>query len=366
MKRRLLDRHQDAEGERNGDQKRGHDPAAITDRHLPLAPSVDEVAGHDGQQIAEHEGRIGRAAEQADAGKRLEDAPEQRGVAAERVQQHPRSHEGEEADLPSPQGAAKKSRGHQDGDREGAKIELAHVSGEEQVDRSPQGARWAPMVLQRTGGAEQVRHQGGEKMRRMKGAAAGARIIDRRSIRLVRQEQGQRHREHDHREAADGRKRQGPEACTKGGPSAGRVQPMPENEPDHDPQAKIGNLIPSRRHEPGYDTGHEPIHQRAPPERPRQQPEDDRQVGETENLADMLETPGSRSAEPEGEGGDESASRMPSLVAKEQQDRQPSETEHAENDRVGGAKAGIGIEQHQAQKGRREDQRLRIGDLRRA
>ena len=78
----------------------------------------------------------------------------------------------------------------------------------------------------------------------------------------------------------------------------------------------------------------------------------------------MLDAPRGRGAEREGERGQESARGMPAPVPEESHDGEAAETPHSEHHRVEGPEARIRDEGREEKKRRREDERLRIGDLR--
>ena len=222
------------------------------------------------------------------------------------------------------------------------------------------------MVLERPRRPEQVGHGGGEQQRGMQRAASGAGVIDDRPVRVFGEEQGQCRR-HGHDERSDGNGRRDREN-SRAEPAAAviAVDPPCEHETGEDQDAEIGHLIAAGRHAARDEAGSNAISERAPLQRARQQPNGDRQVGEAEDLPDMLDAPGGGAAEGEGQRGHDRPGRMPSAVAKEQDDGEAAEAEHAEHDPVRRLESGIGIDEGEDQEGRREDQRLRIGDLRRA
>ena len=80
----------------------------------------------------------------------------------------------------------------------------------------------------------------------------------------------------------------------------------------------------------------------------------------------MLDAPGRRAAEGQSERRHQSAGRVPSAVFEEDERREPAEREHDEDDCIRGDKRRIGVQGRQQEKRRREYQRLRVGDLRRA
>ena len=183
---------------------------------------------------------------------------------------------------------------------------------------------------------------------------------------LFGEEQGQGRRHgHDERSDGDGRRDRD---NSRAEPAAAviAVDPPREHEAGEDQDAEIGHLIAAGRHAARDEAGGKAIGERAPLQRARQQPHGDRQVGEAEDLPDMLDAPGGGAAEGEGQRGHDRPGGVPSAVAKVQDDGEAAEAEHAEDDPVGRLESGIGIDKGEDQEGRREDQRLRVGDLRRA
>ena len=97
-----------------------------------------------------------------------------------------------------------------------------------------------------------------------------------------------------------------------------------------------------------------------------ERPAGQRKPGQAEDLPGMLDAPGRRTAISESQRRHEAAPPRASRDRGNKASSQAAKGQHAEDDGVGLAKARIGIERRQQQEGRREDQGLRIGDLRHA
>ena len=101
-------------------------------------------------------------------------------------------------------------------------------------------------------------------------------------------------------------------------------------------------------------------------ERAAERKEGQRKPGETQHLSDMLDAPRRRAPEDEGDGGDQRALGAPAAVAEIEQHAKAAERQHAEQHAVGELEGRRRAKQRRHQIGRREDQGLRVGDLRRA
>ena len=71
-------------------------------RQRAFQKAMDQIAGDDRQQRAEHEGRVRRTPEQSHAGQKLVQQVKQRRVFAERVEQRHHGRDREEADFARP------------------------------------------------------------------------------------------------------------------------------------------------------------------------------------------------------------------------------------------------------------------------
>ena len=143
----------------------------------------------------------------------------------------------------------------------------------------------------------------------------------------------------------------------------GCAEPVIDDEADKEQRRQERHLIRLHQHQPGRDAGREPVAQRGAIERAREQPQRDREEHEALDLPDVLDAPRRRGAEREGERRHDAARRMPAAVAEEHQHREPAEREQRQHRHVERMEARVRREQRQ-QHHRREDQRLRIGDLR--
>ena len=77
----------------------------------------------------------------------------------------------------------------------------------------------------------------------------------------------------------------------------------------------------------------------------------------------MLQPPRRRTAKSKSKRGDQRTFRPPAAISKQHHQRQAAERKHGEGDGVEGDERGGAIKQGQQNMRRREDQRLRIGDL---
>ncbi len=99
---------------------------------------------------------------------------------------------------------------------------------------------------------------------------------------------------------------------------------------------------------------------------PIERPEGQRKPRQRKNLAGMLDAPRRRAAIGEGQRRDQPAGGAPAAIAEIKHPADAAQGQHQEADRVGLLEGRLANERRQQQKGRREDQRLRIGDLRHA
>ena len=123
-------------------------------------------------------------------------------------------------------------------------------------------------------------------------------------------------------------------------------------------------MVATDREQPAEHAGRQAEPPRAALERAREQPQREHQVTEADDLARMLQARIGRAAEREGERRDQRAGRMPAAIAKEQDDADAAEEQVSERHAVERDPARRRVEQRQQEIKRREDQRLRVGDLR--
>ncbi len=95
-----------------------------------------------------------------------------------------------------------------------------------------------------------------------------------------------------------------------------------------------------------------------------QHPERPGEIDQRKDLPRMLDAPRGRTAIGKGNGRNERCRGVPAPVTAETENAERAEKQAREGHRIGHAHGGVGREQRQQQMRRREDQRLRIGDLR--
>ena len=142
-------------------------------------------------------------------------------------------------------------------------------------------------------------------------------------------------------------------------------QPVVDHEADEVQRRQIRHLVRLHQHQRARDACGKAVTHRGAIERTREQGERDGEEHEALDLADVLDAPRRRGAEHETECRHDPARRMPAAVAEVHQHRDAGEREQHQHCDVERVKARMRREQRQ-QRERREDQRLRIGDLRNA
>ena len=324
---------------------------------------MQRIAGEDRAETADHEDGVGWAAIQADAGDEFICGAEERRVPAERVEKHREERDGEEADLTLPQVAAHEAC-DQEGDGKCADVALADVLRGEEVRARPVVARRSPEVGHRSRRAVEMRAECRQQEGRMERAASGADEVDLGAVRLSGEKgcQYDGHEGDDH--AARGAGREGLQAVDHG-----FVQIRPARDPGDDPCGKQvddqqRDLVTAADDEAGRDTCGEAPGFRFPFQRAAQEDDGERQVGEAHHGAIVLQPPCHRRAERIAERRDESAGGMPAHVAEQPDDAEARAEQAQEHRDVGGVAAGCRVQQREQQHRRREDLRLRIGDLR--
>ena len=109
-------------------------------RHRPGEPAMHQVAGDEGHERDQHEGRVGGPAVERDRRQEVVHQQEGRRIGAERVEQHQRRRDGEEANLAREGDAADEAEATisaTNGKRAG--IDLAHVLREVEAGPTPGG-----------------------------------------------------------------------------------------------------------------------------------------------------------------------------------------------------------------------------------
>ena len=143
--------------------------------------------------------------------------------------------------------------------------------------------------------------------------------------------------------------------CRKGAPDR-----KPCQEIDAEQRHLIAPQDDAGRHEAGGDA----VEDRAARQRAIEKDHGDRQIGEAQHLADVLDAPGHRRPVAEGERRDQSTGPVPALVAEPQHQRRAAQEHHASTVASTAHRLGARVQQGEHQEGRGEDHRLRVGDLR--
>ncbi len=143
--------------------------------------------------------------------------------------------------------------------------------------------------------------------------------------------------------------------CRKGAPDR-----KPRQEIDAEQRHLIAAQDDAGRHEAGGDA----VEDRAARQRAIEKDHGDRQVGEAQHLADVLDAPGHRRPVAEGQRRDQSAGPVPALVAEPQHQRRAAQEHTREHGGIDRPQAGRAVQKGEHQEGRGEDHRLRVGDLR--
>ena len=183
-------------------------------------------------------------------------------------------------------------------------------------------------------------------------------------VRARRQQRRHDHRDRGHQRGAHAGRRQRLDAR-----ACARERPLPRDpERQHEPGQHIKrqqrHLIAPDRHQPAEHPGRHAGAPRGSLERARDEPQRERQIGQADHLAGVLQPRIGGTAERERHRRHQRAAHVPAAVAKEQDDAEPAEKQIGEGDGVEGAQADGGIERRQHDMERREQQRLRIGNLR--
>jgi hypothetical protein len=325
---------------------------------------MHQIAAQYRGRCADQERRVGRAAEDVHAGQQFEQHAKRRRIAAERVDDQNKERERKETDLARPGEAARKPKDKDRQHRQRAVIDLAHVRRQEQVLWIPRLAV-RPPIRHRVIGAEQAADQHGEQRGRMERALRRLGVMKRRAVARLREEEREQNRHRHDEQARDRRRDERPRRAAQRLIQRRLRQPVVGNEADQEQRAEERNLVRLHQHQSGRDAGKQAIEQRRAIERAREQPQRDCKEHQALDLPDVLDAPRGRRAECEGERRHDAAGRMPAAIAKEHQHREPRAGEQRQHGDIERMEARMRRQQRE-QNHRREDQRLRIGDLRHA
>ena len=140
-------------------------------------------------------------------------------------------------------------------------------------------------------------------------------------------------------------------------------EPVRQHEAGEHIERQQRDLIPPDRHQSGDRAGRETRAPGRPLERARDEPQRERQIGQADDLAGMLQARIGGTGERKCHRGHQRPPGVPAAVAKEQDDADTAEKQIGEGHGVECAQADRGIERGKQHMQRREQQRLRIGDL---
>ena len=121
-------------------------------------------------------------------------------------------------------------------------------------------------------------------------------------------------------------------------------------EPEH------RDLVAIDREQADGDAGREPIEPRRPFERSRREPQRDREIGEADDLAGVLQARCRRGAERKDQSRHHGAAGMPGAIAEIHDEREAAGKEIGEGDEVGFAEGRRRRERRERKVQRREDQ----------
>ena len=274
---------------------------------------MDEIARDHRDQRDQHEGGIGRPAVERDAGQEVVHQMEGRRIGAERVEQHQRRGDGEEPDLARPGDAADKAEGHQHDDGQRAGIDETHVLREIEPRPAPGGvpdqALRHPIVDGRVHRAEEI---GEGELQEVDGwiepAAAEAKLISGRFERAassVVMITGMAATSAALAPAAASGSRLARRRARRRSPAS----QMRQHESGEHIEREQRDLVAPDRDQPGERARRQARAPRRALERARQQPQRERQIGEADDLAGMLDARAGGAAERERQRRHQRAAR---------------------------------------------------------
>ena len=148
-------------------------------------------------------------------------------------------------------------------------------------------------------------------------------------------------------------------------PKPRRAKPMMDRVARKNIARKQRDLPRLDDHDASGKTSQNPVQHGLPFERAREQPEAEHGKGERLDLLDVLNTPDRRTAKSGCQRGHSGARRVPALVLEQHENRKRCQPKKQEAIKIELPETRLGHEISQKERGR-EDQRLRIGNLRRA
>ena len=231
------------------------------------------------------------------------------------------------------------------------------------------GEAWcAPVFPAAAGRAEQVGGEEGEDGNGMEGASAGTCEIDVGAVGLEREGRGQQDGKGNEREAGESCHRKGEGGAFQGCDGFGGLKDAPEGIGDEKVDAEQGDLVAAKNEDGCGDAGSKAVKDfvggfGVSGEGAIEQQEDDGEHREAEDLAGVLDAPGHGGAESEGDGRERCTCFVPAAVAEPGNEGKAADEDGDEDGGVDGPGAGVGVKASEDDEGRREDHRLRVGDL---
>ena len=341
----------------------GGEPPARDARDALAHVVGEQLAGEQGECGDQHECAVDRPAEQADARHVLECHGVERRVAAQRVEQRHQQHGGHHpVGAPQHAAAGDAEPEHDDG-RGGADEEIVEgaIGG---ADRG-QGVVVRPPVDLRA--LERAQHVGHRQRRQVGRIERGLQRLVERHLgpigegrKLHRQQQ--RHGQQDDADDRHRRQHRGPLAHIAP-PVVRRENLAGEHGGQHEAQQQSFMVAAQRQHRGDDAEGARDRH-RAALQRHLHEEQHDREQPVADDDAAVLQPARGRSAEHEDDGGEDGRRQRPTRAPAERADGKPADGQVRIDDEIEGAHRRSRIEQGPQHEGRREDQRLRVGDAR--
>ena len=344
-----------------GERRAGRPPQPRERRRALAEPAVHEVAAGDRDGEVDQEGRVRRPAIERDAGNVVEDQREDRRVAPERVEHRRDAEDEEEPQLAREQPAAGDAVPDQEQrrDRAGEEVVRGAVGPGRRVHALPVRP---PIIVGLAQRAEDVAEQHRREARRRQRSHRGDAEAEGRPGR-GREEL---HRQHDRngkqRRADDAGCRKHADAAAGEGEAVVRDRDAMDDEADEREGAEERDLVAPDRHHGGNRGEEHGVAVGAPVERLLEQPQRQREEAVAEDHAGVLQPRRRRAAEHEDHRRDDGAGRGPAAAAEQHQDGERAGHEMREDDGVEKLHRRRGHRPGKQQHGRREQQRLRIGD----
>ena len=179
---------------------------------------------------------------------------------------------------------------------------------------------------------------------------------------------GEQERHHDRhggdQRGAHSRRDERLDACAHADERMFAREPIRQHETGQHVERQQRDLVAVDRNQPGQRPGGESCPPRRSLERTRSQPQRQRKIGEADDLRGVLDARIGRAAERKCERRHQRAARMPAAIAEEQDDSDAAQEQIDEGHGIEGAQADRWTDRRQGDMKRREQQRLRIGNLR--